>query len=449
MPIFKILATVIIVENLDQVDRVYHENKEHEKQIVFISASPPHQTPINLECPTICLFAWEFPNIPNRIWDDEPRNDWTYVLQRIAGAITCSQESAEAVRNQLGPNYPIAAIPAPIWQNFSSIDCKNNINKFDDNRFFEFTGQIIDSKNIGFSANGLVQHITDRTPQKTIYKAENKKESKWLISSQIYKEWIVTLKGSKKTIPHYKQQEVEPEPNKIGTESQQRNEIHLSGVVYTAILNPMDGRKNWDDIVTAFCWNFRNNPKANLILKMTHHDFESYRIFLLTLLSRLSPFECRVLVLHGFIEQEKYNQLIQLSDFYVNASNSEGLCIPLMEFLACGKPAIAPAHTAMKDYIDPEIAFIVDSSIEITCWPHDKFAMNSTRRHRIHWASLRDAYKNSYDLFTNNQERYSGMSWSARDKIKNFSASDKIEFDLGNLINKALKISNFEENSLS
>src|SRR5690554_8116598 len=102
-------------------------------------------------------------------------------------------------------------------------------------------------------------------------------------------------------------------------------------------LNPMDGRKNRIHIHTAFCSPFRDTPDATLILQMTHHDLESYRIILLTLLSRLAPFQCRVVALHGFLHDDKYRELITLTDFYINASNAEGLCLPLMEFLSAGK----------------------------------------------------------------------------------------------------------------
>ena len=41
--------------------------------------------------------------------------------------------------------------------------------------------------------------------------------------------------------------------------------VSLGGVVYTSMLNPTDGRKNWHDILTAFCWALRDAPWALLI----------------------------------------------------------------------------------------------------------------------------------------------------------------------------------------
>ena len=53
---------------LERVGRVFHVQSEEEvealhdcftnlgEEIVFLSVSPPHQTPLELKCPTICLF---------------------------------------------------------------------------------------------------------------------------------------------------------------------------------------------------------------------------------------------------------------------------------------------------------------------------------------------------------------------------------------------------------
>lgn len=57
-------------------------------------------------------------------------------------------------------------------------------------------------------------------------------------------------------------------------------------------------------------------------------------------------------MVHGFLSDKSYRKLIHATSFFVNASSGEGLCLPLMEFMACGVPAIAPNRTAMADYVD-------------------------------------------------------------------------------------------------
>ncbi|MCY1539995.1 hypothetical protein D9M68_756090 [compost metagenome] len=159
---------------------------------------------------------------------------------------------------------------------------------------------------------------------------------------------------------------------------------------------------------------------------MTHHDLEYYRIVLITLLSRLAPFRCRVIVLHGFLEDDQYHKLIGASTYYVNASSGEGLCLPLMEFLCAGKPAIAPVHTAMADYVDEQLAFLLKCSLEPFCWPHDPTGIFMTHRHRLNWQSLVEAYKASYQVAKSTPEHYRRMSCHAFSKMQAFASVDVV-----------------------
>src|SRR6185312_2727130 len=122
----------------------------------------------------------------------------------------------------------------------------------------------------------------------------------------------------------------------------------------------------WHDILTAFCWAFRDVADATLVLKMVKGDPHSYRRDLFLILARSAPFKCRVVTMDGFLEDADYAGLMATTSYYVNASNAEGLCMPLMEFMSAGKPAIAPRHTAFADYVDATAAFVVASSPQLT-----------------------------------------------------------------------------------
>ena len=97
------------------------------------------------------------------------------------------------------------------------------------------------------------------------------------------------------------------------------------------------------------------------------------------------------MVLHGFLDDDGYADLIRATHWVVNASRAEGQCLPLVEYMTAGRPAISPRHTAMLDYIDEGRAIVVESDEEYCGWPHDPRNELTTSRHRVSWSSLRDA----------------------------------------------------------
>lgn len=407
LPALQQLGTVIEVDGLEVVDSLYDEYRG-EQDIVFLSVSPPHQTPVDLRCPTVCLFAWEFYNIPNQAWNNEPRNDWRYVFTRMAGVIACSEESAQAVRNAMGQDYPVIALPAPVFNRFQHLSQEHGWLPRQSDRSIEFHGFMYDSTTLGLSADGLVQHM-ERPQPNALFKPLPPIASKstWQITKEHWQAW---RNAANKNEPSNLPVDIESPP---ADTPNNHYHIELTGTVYTTVVNPMDNRKNWRFILTSFCWAFRDEANVTLIVKATHHDLESYRIELLTVLSRLAPFRCRIILVHGFLEKEQYEKLIKVTDFYVNASMCEGLCLPLMEFLSSGKPVIAPNNTAMLDYIKQDFSLIVDSTPEPCQWAPDPYGHFSTHRYRINWHTVMQHFQSSHQIAQHQPERYQQMSVAA------------------------------------
>ena len=115
-------------------------------------------------------------------------------------------------------------------------------------------------------------------------------------------------------------------------------------------------------MVACFCRSFAAEPGATLLLKLTHHDGTQGLALILRLLWRLAPFACRVVLIHGFLDDEAYHEMVRVTSYVVNSAHGEGQCLPLMEFMSAGKPAIAPPHTGMADYVTADCAYLVDSS---------------------------------------------------------------------------------------
>ncbi|PMZ61456.1 glycosyltransferase, partial [Pseudomonas sp. GW247-3R2A] len=89
---------------------------------------------------------------------------------------------------------------------------------------------------------------------------------------------------------------------------------------------------------------------------------------------------------------------------------------------ASGKPVIAPDHTAMEDYIDERVAFVVKSSEELTIWPQDTRIIYRTLRYRPDWGSLKTAYENSYRTAKEQPLEYRRMSGDAVERMHDYCA---------------------------
>jgi hypothetical protein len=445
IPALQRLGTVVEVRSLDEVDALYDQHGAQGRKVIFLSFSPPQQTPLGLRCPTVPVFAWEFDSIPDVAWEGDPRNDWRYVFERIQGCIATSREAANLVGEATRGRLPVLAAPAPVWERFADRDRSLGLLPVLGPRHFAFSGVIIDSPILGLSADGLVRKPEPAPVAEPVVEVEPvtgpTPESRWAryrhISQALFADWWLEVTRRPRA-PVAAVVETPPVATDNTDATTGITNLQLSGVVYTTVLNPADGRKNWIDLITAFCWAFRDEPGATLVVKMTHHDLEYYRVVLMTLLSRLAPFAGRVVVLHGFLEDDHYRELVDASSYYVNASSCEGLCLPLMEFLCAGKPALAPRHTAMADYLDADMAFLVRGALEPTCWPHDPTGMLSTHRYRLDWQSLMEAFTASYVLARDDAQGYQSLSAAALRRMQAFCSFEPVTDSLGAFFEQVL-----------
>ena len=370
-PLLERLGIVVAVDDPEiEVDRIYQNALKHGERCLFLSFSPPQQTPVGNRCPTIPIFAWEFDTIPTEPFDDEPRNDWRFVFSRLGRAITHSNFTVDVVRAVMGPDFPIVSIPAPVWDRHAALYHRSRGRVDGRVGDLAISGTVVDSRRIDLELY---------TPQR--YAAGKC-----------------------------------PEPASIGLRPGER--LRLDGIVYTAVFSPYDGRKNWFDMVSAFCWTFRETEDATLVLKLTHRDSREALVEMLRYLRKLTPFKCRVVLMDSYLSEEDYQSLVLATTYVVNTSHGEGQCLPLMEFMSAGRPAIAPRNSAMLDYITEGNAFVVASDVEPTQWPHDPRGAYRTFRHRLEFDSLMDAYRRSYALATERPEAYAAMSACASARLE-------------------------------
>ena len=355
------LGTVILVRDpAREVDRIAQQFRARGEECVYLEFQPPNGVTLGLTCPTIPVFAWEFETLPDENWRGDARDEWAHTLAATGRAITHSGHTVRVTRAAMGAEYDIVAIPAPVWGKFAPLagaaeSCR-----------LPAQGLTVDTRGLDLSP------------------------------------WTPALR-----------QQTGPVALPAAPA-----EITLAGVVYATVFNPVDSRKNWSDMLAGFIWALREREDATLVFKLTHNQPFDFMDAALAELAKHAPFRCRVLLVSGYLSDDEYGRLVRATSFALNASHGEGQCLPLMEFMSAGKPAITPDHTAMADYATADNAFIVRSSREPCGWPHDTRHIYRTMRWRIDFGSLAAAYAESYRVATEDPARYAAMSAAATKALR-------------------------------
>ena len=388
-PVLRRFGVVVPVQDPErEVDAIHRSARAHGIRSVFLSFNPPHCTPTGLECPTIPVFAWEFDTIPTDAWHDDPLNDWQGVLSRTPAAITHSGYSANAVRRSLGADYPIWTIPAPVHD--ANATRAGSARGWREPFDLTFTaGLAIDSRAVDLSLFRVGRAETEGVQALGLL------------------EQAASGEGRRPKV------------------------LTLSGVVYSSVLNPVDERKNWMDLVAGFVWAFRGVPDATLLLKVIHRRMIDGVLPVLIDLAKFGPFKCRVIIIHGLLADEEYAQLVEATSYTVNTSRGEGQCLPLMEFMSAGRPAIAPRHSAMLDYVSDENAFVMDCHMRPAFWPHDIRQATRCMRYQPDFADLVRCYRDSFRVARDEPARYGRMSAAARKSQESFCSEQVVAAGLG------------------
>jgi glycosyltransferase involved in cell wall biosynthesis len=375
-PLLDELGIVIEVSNPEiEVDAIYTSCRRHNEPCVFLCFLPPNKTPLGLACPTIPVFAWEYETLPNESFGGKPRNDWVRVLAKLGAALTHSSFTVSCTRAALGADFPVASVPAPLWDRIQALRGPSNRPLT-----LPVDGLVIDSRRTDLSA---------------------------------YRKNLVRA-----ALPN-----VLPLPD---NRHEYQGEVTLDGILYTAIFNPHDGRKNWMEMITAFCGALRDKSDATLLLKLTHYDIDELIPEMLEVIYKMGWLSCRILLVHTYLKESEYNALLRASTYAVNTSHGEGQCLPLMEYMSAGKPALAPRHTSMLDYIDDDCAFVIRSSTEPGTWPHDQRQAFRTLRQRIHYQSLVEAYQRSYHVARHEPEVYAAMADAAIASLRRYCSAEVV-----------------------
>jgi hypothetical protein len=138
------------------------------------------------------------------------------------------------------------------------------------------------------------------------------------------------------------------------------------------------------------------------------------------------PHRCKLVFVSAYLSEAQMVELARASTYYVNAARAEGACLPLQDFLAAGRPGVAPAHTAMAEYFDSNLGFVVDSHPEPASWPHAPDKRCTTSWHRIVWQSLHDQFRASYETACRQPARYQALADQGRQRMRDFASVERV-----------------------
>lgn len=431
------LGPVAIVEHPEQVDAAL---AAHPAEAVFLSFTPPHLTRVAERCRTVPVLAWEFDTIPTDAWYDDEVQDWRTTLGRCGSAIVHSHFTAASIYSVMGENFPIAVLPAPVWDDMAPLRSRQPEPVLK-RRLRLARAVVLDTADARIASVWPSQNeiqeilaqrdISERTGSLPVLPHERQTGTR---IAKVVKNWrneaFGDVRGAFVTnvldgMVRWVTTRALPRAMRPKTTT-----VKLDGVVFTTVFNPRDGRKNWNDILSAFCEAHADHPDAVLVMKLSHWDSADKIRDMLMQMARSRPFKCRVVIIQCALNERQYLDLIDASSYVVNASHGEGQCLPLMEFMAAGRPAIAPRHTGMLDYVADDAAFIVRTWLEPTNWPHDPRTAFRALRHQIDWPSLVEAYRRAYDVAKSDPATYRAMGEAAIERTRRHCSQEVVEAGL-------------------
>ncbi len=399
---------------------------------VHISFLPFQDVVMCKAAPNVVVPAWEFPDVPHEEFDGNPRNNWVKMANESDLVIVGGQFTVDSMR-RAGTETPIAIVPVPSPQGyFDTPPCEIQKQTTVPCRAF-WPRQLAPETRV----------VATSQTRKECFKHGRK------FVSQAIKHFNMAILGParyQKISSELKRRRIErrkkratqsTSPDVLNLNYPCTSELQLSGVVYTSIFNPDDGRKNWTDLINAFLIGLGDKPDATLVLKLITRRKEAVEQVIKYYLDRDIPHQCKIAFVVDYLSDETLYQLCKASTYYYQTTRAEGNCLPLMNYLAAGRPGISPNHSAIGDYFDNSIGYVIESDQEPTAWPHDTRLRIRTTWGRLLWTSCRDQLKESYELVTSQPQAYEKLSQRCRSKMSAWASvtavSEKLDQALAQL----------------
>jgi hypothetical protein len=342
---------------------------------VHLSVLPFQDVCLARTAPNIVMPAWEFPDVPDHGFDGNPQNDWPATADRCDLVLVSGPFTEQALRKG-NAKAPIRTVQVPTPDAYFSVPDWE-------------LGQL---KCIDCPAYVFPQTKAPLRPK--------------LLLTQCYDHVASKLVAGRRK-----------RPAQLMPRHKSSSPLELSGIVYTSVFNPADGRKNWKDLLTGFLYALGDREDATLVIKLITKSSWAVKEVVDFYQHRDIPHRCKVVVICDFLAEDQMRQLAEASTYYLQTTRAEGNCLPLMNFLAAGRPGISPDHSAMSDYFDESVGFVIESHPEPAAWPHEKRLRYRSTWGRLVWPSIVEQIRKSYHLAKDHPDQYSAMAERCRTKM--------------------------------
>jgi hypothetical protein len=423
--VYKALAPLLArwakVQEIDRpesrLDFALWNARKQGRQPFHLSLLPLHMTYLSPHATAAAFPFWEFPDLPNVNLENNPRNNWVHIADRLQLLLTACRFTRDAFMKS-GVRTPIEIVPVPIKDEYFRVRDWH-------------AGQriVIDAPVYIFPEPEAPEVAASPWRQEqgpnTSLLARVRHGYRASLRPRLPAFFDLSMSLAFRLAHSYRTAHRE----ETQVDAQESARLTLEGIVYTTILNPFDQRKNWTDLITGFLHAFADKPDALLVVKLVLPAK-----LMVTGFNRVLKFykgmgfshKCRIAFLPGYLTQEQMFDLTRGTTFYVNTARAEGSCLPLQDYLAAGRPGLAPLHTAFADYFDQQIGFPLQSHPEPAWWPHDPLKRYSTFWHRLVWQSWVDQLRASYDVATGNLAKYADLANCARKRMDSYASSEKV-----------------------
>lgn len=373
---------------------------------------------------------WEFPDIPDYDVAGNPRNNWVRMAKKLDLILTACEFTRDSFL-RAGVETPLEVVPVPIAEEYFAIPA------------WQHDRQVaIDCPCYTLPQRGpSLGEITRRAAASAALATREqcrlayRKGVRPLLPVAMHRR----LADTSHAVIGKEPPRLPPTPAELfPIPFQPHDRLELSGVVYTCILNPFDTRKNWRGIVDAFLQALSDRPDATLVVKLAvsngMRQEALHRLFTFYQQLRIRH-RARLAVIGAYLSDEQMFELARATTFYVNASHAEGACLPLQDALAAGRPAIAPAHTAMAEYVDEDLAFVLPSHPVPTHWQWDPDKRQTTTWQQIETRELAARFQLSYHVARSDAARYEAMTACGRQRMHDLASTERVWNRLSDALN--------------